>query len=328
MPRFLRRRRRPVQNGVNAIFSGKTSSGAALNHQDGNLTGISARLKGIHARVSVSRILSTMCLIAMGVTLIGGSFLFDLPSQQVPGTNGPAPTSPIKTVSRIAPGFRALTNIGEMIVENGGSYGGTIGTDSGDLLVVQIAYSEGGSGNLPDLSRVSDTLSSVYNRVGNASPGVEANFWEQVWTARSLASSSATNVTVNPDWTGCMLPCVRSIIISMSVARYRDVGDVGTSIDIAPNVSSAFQTAGITVDRSESVLVELLSHGAYNDCGRDAATPQSGQTFRNCYTGTTERTELFDHAVTRAQSYSESYVWSQLEVQRGIYLELYGRVVT
>ena len=311
---------------MNAIFSGKSPYAVDSRDLIDKLSTIVAKRKGNRSRASVSRVLSAIFLIGIGMTLIAGPFFGDLRQQQVSGNIGPGATSPVKTAFRIAPGFRALTNAAETVVENGGTYGGTIATDSGDFLVVQIAYSEGSSGNLPDLSHVSDTLPNVYSRAGSASPGVGANFWEQVWTGRVLASSS-TNITVTPDWTGCMAPCVGSIIISMSVARYSDVGGVGASIVVAPNASSTSQIAGVAVDRSGSVLVELLSHGAYNNCESDTATPQTGQTLRNCYTGTTERSELFDHTVTRAQSYSESYGWSQLEVQRGIYLELYGRSV-
>jgi hypothetical protein len=75
------------------------------------------------------------------------------------------------------------------------------------------------------------------------------------------------------------------------------------------------------------MLVELLSHGAYSNCGIDAPQPNAGQTSRNCFTATTERTELFDHSISNPWTYVESYTWAQVEVQRGIYLELTGSSV-
>jgi hypothetical protein len=72
------------------------------------------------------------------------------------------------------------------------------------------------------------------------------------------------------------------------------------------------------------MIVELLSHGAYSSCAIDAPQPAAGQTPRNCFTATTERTEFFDHPISNAQTYTESYAWAQVEIQRGIYLELKG----
>jgi hypothetical protein len=76
------------------------------------------------------------------------------------------------------------------------------------------------------------------------------------------------------------------------------------------------------------MLVELLSHGAYSNCGIDAPQPDAGQTSRNCFTATTERTELFDHSISNPRTYVESYTWAQVEVQRGIYIELKGNSVS
>jgi hypothetical protein len=113
----------------------------------------------------------------------------------------------------------------------------------------------------------------------------------------------------------------------MTIGRYRGVAGVGSSVTIAPNMSSSSQSVNITATQPNSMLVELLSHGAYSNCGIDAPQPATGQTSRNCFTATTERAELFDHSVTNVQIYTESYTWSQIELQRGIYLELKGNTI-
>ena len=273
-------------------------------------------------------ILLAFVLIGLGLSLIGGVFFADSGSMygSSPSPAGPGPTPTVKYVTSIVPSFYAVSNTPETVVLNGGSYAGATEVNTGDFLIVQIAYSEGSSGNLPDVTSVRDTLSSGYSREASASPGVGYNFWEQVWAGRSSSTSSSTNVTVTPGWSSCPAPCVSSIIITMNIARYRNVAMVGSSIIIAPAVSSTSQIARIIVNQPGSILVELLSHGAYNDCQMDAARPSSGQTLMSCFTGTTERTELFDHSVSSAQTCNESYVWSQVEVQRGIYLELQGNI--
>jgi hypothetical protein len=280
----------------------------------------------LESRRRVSRILVAFALIGLGLSLIGGAFFADSRSFQISGPSpaGPGPSPTVRTVPRVAPSFYAASSIPETVVPSGGSYTGASGTSAGDFLVVQIAYSEGSPGNLPDIYGVGDDLSSTYTRAASASPGVGANFWEQVWTGRASSTTASTNVTVKIDWASCLAPCVNSIILSMTVARYRNVAGVGSTIGIAPNASSTSQLATITVAQPGAMLVELLSHGAYNNCQIDAAQPDSGQTSRSCFTGTTERTELFDHSISNAQTYNESYAWSQLEVQRGIYLELDG----
>ena len=245
-------------------------------------------------------------------------------SQTASGPSGPGPRLPVRVATWMTPSFYSVSNIPEMVIRSSRVFNGTIPTIAGDFLVVQIAYSEGGSGNLPDLSNVKDTESNTYTRVAGASPGVGENFWEQVWTGRAVSSSASTNVSAVPDWASCLAPCVSSIIITMTIARYRDVGGVGASTAIAPSASSTSQVASIGVQESGSVLVELLSHGASNNCETDAPQPGSGQELRYCFTGSTERTELFDHASLSAQTYAESYYWTRVEIQRGIYLELDG----
>lgn len=321
MAKLSLRRKRPVQNGVNAIFSGKVQHLPEYDNLIQKSTSMRPKRDGGH--MPFSRVLSAILLMGIGLTMITGSFFVDLRSRQFSGSAGQGPKPPVRVAPRVAPGFLALTNIPEMIVQSGRSYSGLAATAARDFLVVQIAYSEGGLGNLPNLSNVSDNMSTVYARLGSASPGVGSNFWEQVWIGRA-SSSTSTNVTVTPDWTSCTEPCVTSIIVSMTVARYRDVGGLGASTVIAPHDSANSQVAKVAVSQPESVLVELLSHGAYNTCESDAATPGSGQTLRSCFTGSTERTEFFDHNVSEVESYNESYAWSQLEVQRGIYLELEG----
>ncbi len=204
------------------------------------------------------------------------------------------------------------------------SYTGAIETNADDFIIVQIAYSQGSGGNLPDISYVRDTQSSAYTRIASAFPGAAANFWEQVWTGRASSTTNSTNITASPDWLGCQPTCVTSIIITMTIGRYRGVAGVGTWNTIAPNASSNSQSVSITATQTNSTLVELLSHGAYSNCETDAPQPAAGQTPRNCFTATTERTELFDRSISNAQTYTESYTWAQVEVQRGIYLELEG----
>jgi hypothetical protein len=113
----------------------------------------------------------------------------------------------------------------------------------------------------------------------------------------------------------------------MTIGRYLGVAGIGASTAIAPSTSSSSQSANISATQANSMLVELLSHGAYSNCGIDAPQPGAGQTSRNCFTATTERTELFDHTVSNAQTYTDSYSWALVEVQRGIYIELKGNSI-
>ena len=306
MARYLRKLKRPRQNGVNAIFSGK-----------------SPRKSILASSGKLSRALVALVLIGLGLSLMTGAFFTSSPSLHV---TSPAPTGPghARMTPRIAPSFYSSSNVPETFVASGGSFTGASAASVGDFFVVQVAYSEGSPGNLPDVAAVHDTLSSFYVREGSASPGVEANFWEQMWVAKASVSVSSANITVSPDWKDCMAPCVGSIIITMNIARYRNVSSIGSMMTIAPNASSTSQAANIQVGGPGSLVIELLSHGAYNNCLVDAAQPGSGQTSRACYTGTTERTELFDHLLPGARAYNESFAWSQLEVQRGIYLVLDG----
>jgi hypothetical protein len=244
-----------------------------------------------------------------------------------PGTSGTGTKPPVGSFRTIAPSFYAVSNIAEAIVSGNNSYTGVTGTNSDDFIVIQIAYSVGGAGNLPDIAKVLDTQSSAYTQAASASPGVSWNFWEQAWTGRASSTTNATSIIVTPDWLACQRPCVTSIIIMMTIGRYRGVAGVGSSVTIAPNMSSTSQTVNITSTQSNSMLVELLSHGAYSNCGIDAPQPVTGQTSRSCFTATTERAELFDHTVANAQPYTELFSWSQVELQRGIYLELKGNSI-
>jgi len=243
-----------------------------------------------------------------------------------PGASGAGTSPPVKTppVRAMAPTFYAVANLAEALVPSNGTYTGTVGTSSDDFIIVQIAYSEGSAGNLPDISNVTDTQSNTYARMASASPGAASNFWEQVWTGRASLSSNSTIITVRPDWLGCQVSCVTSIIVTMTVGRYRGVAGVGAWNTVAPSTSSTSQSVNITGTQANSMFVELLSHGAYSNCGLDAPQPDAGQTSRNCFTATTERTEFFDHSVSAVLTYTESYSWAQTEVQRGIYLELKG----
>jgi hypothetical protein len=244
------------------------------------------------------------------------------PSTTTTGTN-PSVTS----ARAIIPSSYAVSNLAEAIVPGNASYSGATGTNPDDFLVVQIAYSAGSGGNLPDISSVVDTQSSLYNRAASASPSAGTNFWEQARTGRASSTTNSTIRTVSPEWMGCQSPCVTSVIIVMTVGRYRGVAGVGSSNAIAPITSSMSQSVEIPTSQPDSMLVEPLSHEAYDNCGVDAPRPDTGQTSRTCFTATTERTEFFDHAVTSAQTYTESYTWAQSEVQRGIYLELKGNSV-
>ena len=283
------------------------------------------------------RIILVMILVGIMLTTVVGFSAVNLGSQHHtnPGSTGTggtsdAGTSPsVKTPSlrTMTPSFYAVSDIAEATVSSNTSYVGVIGTNADDFIIVQIAYSQGSGGNLPDISYVRDTQSIVYTRIASASPGVAANFWEQVWTGRASSTTTSTNITASPDWSGCQPPCVTSIIITMTIGRYRDVADVGAWNTIAENASSNSQSVSITPTQANSMLVELLSHGAYSNCGIDAPQPAAGQTTRNCFTATTERTELFDHSISNVQTYIESYTWAQVEVQRGIYLELKGNTI-
>lgn len=248
-------------------------------------------------------------------------------SRTGPGTSGTRGTGVSPPVRTISPRFYAVSNIAEAIVSTNQSFKGTIATNSSDFIIVQIAYSGGSGGNLPNISNVRDSQLSSYTRMASASPGVSENFWEQVWTAQALSTTSATDVTATPDWSACQNPCATSIIITMTIGRYGGVAGVGASIVIAPSASSASQIVNITATQDNSILVELLSHGASNNCGIDAPQPVTGQTSRNCFTATTERTEFFDHTVSAARTYTESYTWAHVEIQRGIYLELKGNSI-
>jgi hypothetical protein len=246
-----------------------------------------------------------------------------------PGASGSGTTPPVKTppVRTMAPTFYAVANLAEALIPSNGTYTGTVGTSSDDFIIVQIAYSQGTGGNLPDIATVTDTQSSTFTRIAGASPGVAENFWEQVWTGRASSTTTSTNITASPDWLGCQALCVASVIMSMTISRYRGVAGVGAWTSIAPSSSSNSQSVNITATQANSMLVELLSHGAYSNCGIDAPQPDAGQTSRNCFTATTERTELFDHSISIPRTYVESYTWAQVEVQRGIYLELMGSSV-
>ena len=273
----------------------------------------------------IGKIFLVMILAGIMLTTVVGFGSVDLVQHGTSsGNSGTGTKRPVGSVRTIAPSFYAVSNIAEAIVSSNDSYTGVIGTRSDDFIIVQIAYSAGGAGNLPDVSNVTDPQSGIYTRAASASPGEATNFWEQAWTGRASSTTNSTTITVSPDWPGCQTPCVTSIIITMTVSRYRGVASVGSSTTTAPSTSSSSQSISITATQANSMLVELLSHGAYSNCGMDAPQPETGQTPRNCFTATTERTELFDHSVTNAQTYVESYAWAQIEVQRGIYLELKG----
>src|SRR5260370_30146182 len=203
-------------------------------------------------------------------------------------TSGTGTSPPVKTagVRITAPSFYAVSDIAEAIVPVNQSYTGTIGTGADDFIVVQIAYSEGSPGNLPDIYQVRDTQSNSYARVADASPGMASNFWEQVWTGKSSTTTNSISITVNPNWSGCQMPCVNSIIITMTIGRYLGVAGVGASTAIAPSTSSSFQSVNISATQANSLFVELLSHGAYSNCGTDPPQPGAGQTSRNCFTAT------------------------------------------
>lgn len=333
-----------MQRGVQAIFSGKRSRqengskvllyGLDSKVEPSNLTDVLSSRKGEDemesgrgSRVRVSRILVVAALIGIVLTtMVGFSDLSLSPRQghSDSGVSGSGPHPAVKTARTMSPSFSTVTNIAEAIVPFNQSYGGTVGVSAGDFVVVQIAYSEGTAGNLPDLYNVIGSGLVPFVRVAGASPGVEANFWEQAWTARASTTLNSAAITVSPDWLTCPSPCVSSIIITMTIGLYHGVAGVGSSITVEPSQSSAIQSAKITVTQPDSMLVELLSHGAYSNCGIDAALPGAGQTSRNCFTASTERTEFFDHTIGGIQSYAESFSWSQVEIQRGIYLELEG----
>ncbi len=255
---------------------------------------------------------------AVGLTVIqGGTF------SSGSNSHGGSISPPVRVAQATAPRFEGLSNVPEIILPYGENYSGTVGVSAGDLLIVQVAYSEGSSGNLPDIMGVSDSLSTTYSRVGDASPGAAVNFWEQVWTGRANASSSLLTATVRPDWAGCV-GCVSSIIIVMTLGLYHNVAEVGGLANFSSVGSSSSQAVNVTVSGQGSVIVELLSHGASNNCVLDPAVAVSGQLARNCFTGTTERTEFFDNPGAGPGTSLESFSWSASEVQRGIYLELTG----
>jgi hypothetical protein len=307
-----------------------------------------SRRVGSVLQLRIGRMFVVMFLAGLMLTTVVGFSAVDLGSQhhQGTGTSGTGasgsgagtgnsgadtkpPVGPGGPVSfrTIAPSFYTLSNIAEAVVSSNNSYTGMTGTNPDDFIVIQIAYSVGGAGNLPDIAKVTDTQSSDYTRAASASPGVSWNFWEQAWTGRVSGTTNSTLITVRPDWLACQRPCVTSIIIMMTISRYRGVAGVGSSVTLAPNMSTSSQSVNITVTQVNSMLVELVSHGAYSNCGIDSPQPGTGQTSRNCFTATTERAELLDHMVTSAQMYTESITWAQIELQRGIYLELKGNSI-
>lgn len=285
-----------------------------------------SKRSGNVAPLRIGKIFVVVILAGIMLTTVVGFGNFDLASQHRtdPGNSGTGTKPPVGSLRATTPSFYAVSNIAEAIVSSNDSYAGVIGTRSDDFIIVQIAYSAGGAGNLPDVSNVTDPQSGIYTRAASASPGEATNFWEQAWTGRASSPINSKVITVSPDWAGCQTPCVTSIIITMTVGQYRGVAGVGASSTTAPSTSSNSQSVSIIATQVNSTLVELLSHGAYDNCGIDAPQPDAGQTSRNCFTATTERTELFDHSVTNAETYIESYTWAQIEVQRGIYLELKG----
>ena len=346
MAKISRRKRRPAQNGVQAIFSGgdqgrdrphaRFSSYEFENEieSNGHRDCVSSRSPNLWEKLEtllplrVSRILVVAVLTMIMLTTVVGfsDNSLSLQHRTDNGTSGTGTSPPVRTFRTVAPSFYAVSNVPEAMVSSNESYTGLIATTSDDFIIVQIAYSQGTGGNLPDIARVTDTQSSSYARVASASPGVGQNFWEQVWAGRASVTSS-TKIIASPDWLACQNPCVGSIIVAMTIGRYRGVSGVGSSTSIAPSTSSTSQSVNVTSTQVNSILVELLSHGAYSGCNIDAPQPDTGQTSRNCFTATTERTELFDHSVSATQTYIESYSWSQVEVQRGIYLELKGSII-
>jgi hypothetical protein len=344
--RIARRKRRPAQKGVQAIFSygnnggGPRASFASYEFEEeiepsghpDRLAPRSAngRLKG-GSTLRLSRILvGAILAVIMLTTVVGFSEINrGLQHHTDLGTNGSGTGPTVRTPSfrTITPNFYAVSNLAESIISSNESYAGMIATSSDDFIVAQIAYSQGTGGNLPDIAKVTDTQSSIFTRIASASPGVAENFWEQVWTGRASSTTTSTNITASPDWLACQKPCAGSIIVAMTIGLYRGVAGVGSSTSIAPPTSSTYQSVNVTPTQANSTFVELLSHGAHGSCGIDAPQPGTGQTSRNCFTATTERTELFDHPISTAQTYTESYTWSQVEVQRGIYLELKGSIV-
>lgn len=346
LTRIYRRKRRPGQNGVQAIFSGK-NQGSGRTHlrfasyefedeteqsEDRESRGPTlSKKRGHGSPLRISRILVVaMLTIIMLTTVVGFSdFNSGLQDRTDLGTSGTGTGPPVKAPfsGTMTPSFYAVSNLAEAIVSSSQNYAGNITTSTDDFLIIQIAYSQGTPGNLPDIAAIADTQSNSYSKVAAASPGTAENFWEQVWTTRASSTSNTTRLTMSPDWSGCQTPCVSSIIIAMTVGRYRGVAGVGAATTIAPTNSSTSQSASITPTQPNSTLVELLSHGAYSSCGIDAPQPRAGQTSRNCFTATTERTELFDHSISNTQTVTESYTWSQVEVQRGIYLELKGNSI-
>jgi hypothetical protein len=349
LTRISRRKRKPLQNGVQAIFSdGSQGRGRPramfasyefedevepTRHPDHVVSRSSNFAKSQRSGSSrrFSRILVVVFLaVIMSTMMIGFSEINQGPQHHTDlGTSRSGTGPPVKTTSfrAIAPTFYAVSNLAEAIVSNNESYTGMTATSLDDFIVIQIAYSQGTVGNLPDIAMVTGTQSTGFTRVASASAGVAENFWEQVWTGRAFSTRTSTNITASPDWSICQKPCVSSIIIAMTIGRYRGVAGIGSSTSIAPTTSSTSQSVKVTPIQPNSTLVELLSHGAYSSCGIDAPQPDTGQTSRNCFTATTERTELFDHPVSATQTYTESYTWSQVEVQRGIYLELRGNTV-
>jgi hypothetical protein len=354
LAKISRRKRKPTQKGVQAIFSdgSKNRKGFASYDLEDEIEPSSSPVPSLRPNGSrrdrrvtpfrIGRIFLVAVLAGIMLTTVVGFSVIDLGSQSHLGagtgssssgsggglgSSGTGTKPPIGSFKTIAPSFYALSNVAEAILSSGNSYSGVTRTSADDFIVIQIAYSMGGGGNLPDIAKVTDLQSSVYTMAASASLGVGANFWEQAWTGRASAATNSTTITVIPDWLGCKAPCVASIIIMMTISRYRGVSGVGSSIAIAPDASSTSQSVSITATGANSMLVELLSHGAYSSCAIDAAQPATGQTSRNCLTATTERAELFDHAVTNAQSYTESFTWAQVELQRGIYLELKGNSV-
>jgi len=345
LTRIAKRKRRLTQNGVQAIFSeGSHGRGkppamfASYEFEDevepsrdlDRAFSKSPNLPKRHRNGSSFRFSKIVVVVVLAVimltTMAGFSDINRGLHHTDLGTSGSGTGPPVKTPSfrTITPSFYSVSNLAEGMVSSNDNYTGMIETNPDDFIVVQIAYSQGTGGNLPDVAKVTDSQSTAFTRIASASSGVAENFWEQVWTGRASSTTTSTNITASPDWLACQKPCVAAIIIAMTIGRYRGVTGVGFSTSIAPSASSTSQSVNVTPTQANSTLVELLSHGAYGSCGIDAPQPDTGQTSRNCFTATTERTELFDHPVSATQTYTEAYTWSQVEVQRGIYVELKG----
>ena len=134
-----------------------------------------------HRIILVVFLAGIMLTTVVGFTALNlGSQHHTNPSSTGTGATSGAGTSPsVKTPSTrtMAPSFYAVSDVEEATVSSNASYMGAIETNAEDFIIVQIAYSQGSGGNLPDISYVRDTQSSVYTRIGSAFPGAGANFW-------------------------------------------------------------------------------------------------------------------------------------------------------